>query len=278
MSEQPPVAGCLNCGAELHGAFCAACGQRHLPPDPTVSELAGDAWHELSGYDGRIARTLRALLHPGRLTTEYLAAHRARYVSPVRVYLVASVVYFVFAAASPDLQVANRDTAITAPGVRISLNDAGQAPTVDDVETAPWILRPLLREVVRDPNAMRDRIFNVMPRVFVAMLPVFAAFCALFYRGRRFPTHLVFAAHLHAFAFLALTMGQISRFTYSVPFAGAVSSAAGLALGVYGLMAFRAVYGEPWKRVVARGLGIAFLYMLSAIPAFFVILTWAALT
>jgi hypothetical protein len=59
---------CLNCGAGLTGAFCSRCGQRAIPADPTVAEIAGDVWQELSGYDGRIAATFRNLLHPGRLT------------------------------------------------------------------------------------------------------------------------------------------------------------------------------------------------------------------
>ena len=49
-------------------------GQSHA-----CRKLAGDAWQELSGYDGRIAATFRGLLHPGRLTLEYLQGRRARY-------------------------------------------------------------------------------------------------------------------------------------------------------------------------------------------------------
>jgi hypothetical protein len=94
---------CLNCGAALHGAFCGACGQRSVPADPTVSELAGDAWQELSGYDGRVAATFRGLLHPGRLTLEYLQGRRARYLSPVRLYLTVSVIYFLIAATAPQI-------------------------------------------------------------------------------------------------------------------------------------------------------------------------------
>ena len=82
--------------------FCGACGQRSVPANPTVSELAGDAWQELSGYDGRIAATFRGLLHPGRLTLEYLQGRRARYLPPIRLYLIASVTYFLLAAAAPD--------------------------------------------------------------------------------------------------------------------------------------------------------------------------------
>ena len=84
---------CLNCDLPLTGAFCSTCGQRAVPPHPTVRELLGDAWAELTGYDGRIARTVRALLlHPGRLTREFMEGHRARYISPVRLYLTASVI------------------------------------------------------------------------------------------------------------------------------------------------------------------------------------------
>jgi hypothetical protein len=95
------VTDCLNCGAALHGQFCAACGQRAVPPDPSVAELAGDAWREQSGYDGRIAATVRGLLRPGYLTREYLAGRRKRYLSPVRLYLIVSVMYFVVAASTP---------------------------------------------------------------------------------------------------------------------------------------------------------------------------------
>ena len=95
------VTDCLNCGAALHGSFCSACGQRSVPPDPTVAEVAGDAWQELSGYDGRIAATIRGLLRPGYLTREYVAGHRARYLSPVRLYLIVSVIYFVAASSTP---------------------------------------------------------------------------------------------------------------------------------------------------------------------------------
>ena len=62
--DNPMVTDCLNCGAALHGSFCSACGQRSVPPDPTVDEVAGDAWQELSGYDGRIAQRFAVCCAP----------------------------------------------------------------------------------------------------------------------------------------------------------------------------------------------------------------------
>src|SRR3954466_13252843 len=76
---------CLNCGAALAGAFCAECGQRAMPPHPTVRELVGDAFAEFVGWDGKFADTLRTLLRkPGELTRQWLDGRRVRFISPLR--------------------------------------------------------------------------------------------------------------------------------------------------------------------------------------------------
>lgn len=202
---------CLNCGEALRGAFCSACGQRSVPADPTVSELAGDAWQELSGYDGRIAATCRGLLRPGHLTNEYVRGRRAKYLPPVRIYLIASLVFFVVAAAAPDSRTS---------GVRIVATDGSNQPLtekdrqeiVEGLKTAPWFMRPILQSVAEDPAAFRARIFTIMPRVFFGMLPVFAAILTLLYRGRRYPVSLVFAAHVHTAAYLLFAVSTAARF------------------------------------------------------------------
>ena len=58
---------CLNCGSALVGPFCAECGQRAVPPNPSLRELAGDAFAEFSGGTASFAETIRALLfRPGQ--------------------------------------------------------------------------------------------------------------------------------------------------------------------------------------------------------------------
>lgn len=53
----------------------------------------------MTNLDGKVALTVRdLLLHPGRLTREYLAGRRARYLPPVRLYLLASVAFFLVSA------------------------------------------------------------------------------------------------------------------------------------------------------------------------------------
>jgi hypothetical protein len=280
------VTRCLNCQAELHGAFCAACGQRSVPPNPTIRELTGDAWHELTGYDGRIAATFRDLLHPGRLTIEYLQGRRARYLSPVRLYLIASVTYFVVSAAAPA-DLARSPAELRGPaGLRIgvwedsrsaSLTEAERAELKAEIAAAPFPIRQLLQAIERDPQAFRARLFTIMPRVFFGMLPVFAGIVALFYRRRRFPTALVFAVHVHAFAFLAFTITEAVKFTNTMIIAVPVSLAAIAGFVIYALMALRSVFGGSWPGTFAKALGIGVSYLVVSIPAFVIILIWASL-
>jgi hypothetical protein len=86
---------CLNCGAEVGGAFCAACGQK---ADGAHLELWGmlrEGVDEFLHLDGKIATTLKVLVSkPGQLTTDMVAGRRARYVSPIRLYVTLAIVYF----------------------------------------------------------------------------------------------------------------------------------------------------------------------------------------
>lgn len=275
---------CLNCNGPLNGPFCSSCGQRAIPPDPSVADLTGDAWQELSGYDGRILATVRGLARPGFLTREYLGGRRAHYLPPVRVYLFVSVLYFVVAAAAPTLDAGGSELVV--PGVRIGLSGSSSDPMVTEPERqeilarlneSPRLVRPVLRAVAEDPAGFRARIFTTLPRVFFAMLPVFAAIVAMFFRGRTFPTALVFAVHVHAFAFLALTITEVAKFSESRVVALVASGAVLLALVIYVLRAFRGVYGGSWVSITAKSLAIGLVYLLASLPAFFAALIWAAM-
>lgn len=89
---------CLNCGSTLDGRWCASCGQdgeRRLVSFPGLLRLM---LSELSDLDGRALRTLRTLLvRPGQLTAEYVKGRFRSQIPPMRLYLVASAVYFFLA-------------------------------------------------------------------------------------------------------------------------------------------------------------------------------------
>jgi hypothetical protein len=118
-------------------------------------------------------------------------------------------------------------------------------------------------------------LFTVMPRVFFGLLPVFAAIVFLFYRRETFATALVFAVHLHAFAFVVGTFAEASKFARSQAFAASVADVGIVVFAVYAGLAFRAVFGGRVPITLAKMMGIAVLYLLASIPAFVVILIWA---
>jgi hypothetical protein len=78
---------CLNCGAALIGEFCHVCGQNgHV--HKTLMSIGHDLLHGVFHFEGKIWRTLPMLVtKPGELTRRYIAGERARFVSPLALFL-----------------------------------------------------------------------------------------------------------------------------------------------------------------------------------------------
>jgi hypothetical protein len=78
---------CLNCGTPLVGSYCAACGQKaHI--HRSLRAFIGDFVAGLMNFEGKFWRTLPMLAwRPGEMTRRYIAGERARFISPVALYL-----------------------------------------------------------------------------------------------------------------------------------------------------------------------------------------------
>src|SRR3954469_6736409 len=86
---------CANCGVALDGPYCARCGQKVAPLNPSFGAFVHDLIHEVAHVDGKVIQSARLLVtKPGFLTSEHFLGRRARYVSPIRLYLLFSVLYF----------------------------------------------------------------------------------------------------------------------------------------------------------------------------------------
>jgi hypothetical protein len=86
---------CANCNAELIGRFCNVCGQREEPRVPTLASISSEFTHEIFGVESKLRRSFQRLLfNPGHLTSVYLSGKRQKYMSPVRLYLLFSIVTF----------------------------------------------------------------------------------------------------------------------------------------------------------------------------------------
>ncbi|WP_242138688.1 DUF3667 domain-containing protein [Sphingomonas sp. TREG-RG-20F-R18-01] len=78
---------CLNCGTRLAGEFCHRCRQtQHI--HRTLASIGHDLLHGVFHFEGKIWRTLPMLFtRPGALTRRYIAGERARFVSPLALFL-----------------------------------------------------------------------------------------------------------------------------------------------------------------------------------------------
>jgi hypothetical protein len=78
---------CLNCGCKLVGDYCHCCGQKaHI--HRSIRAFMGDFISGIMNFEGKFWRTLPMLAwRPGEMTRRYIAGERARYISPVALYL-----------------------------------------------------------------------------------------------------------------------------------------------------------------------------------------------
>jgi hypothetical protein len=78
---------CLNCGSALLGGYCHRCGQAENI-HRSLAALWHDIAHSVLHFEGKIWNTLPLLAwRPGELTRRYIHGERARFVSPMALFL-----------------------------------------------------------------------------------------------------------------------------------------------------------------------------------------------
>jgi hypothetical protein len=93
--EALPFTHCENCGAELAGPHCAQCGQAAIDYRRSFRHVIVDVLDSFLNWDSKFFATIGLLVvKPWRLTNEFLAGKRVRYLHPLRLYLLASILFF----------------------------------------------------------------------------------------------------------------------------------------------------------------------------------------
>lgn len=87
---------CLNCGEQVQGAFCHACGQKALDnTDRSLIRLLGEFLGNVFFLDNRFFLSFRYLIaKPGTMTVAYLQGKRKKFLSPVTLFLFINLIYF----------------------------------------------------------------------------------------------------------------------------------------------------------------------------------------
>jgi len=226
---------CRNCQTPLADAFCPSCGQRDIDLEQSTIKLVSDVLKEIFDVDGRVMRTVRALFRqPGLLTSEFLAGRRRSYTSPIRLYLLISVSFFVLIAW------------LAREGVLL-MPEAG-----------------LQQDIARQARFMSD----ALPRLMFVLLPVFALLLKIVFPGRLLFDHIIFAIHLHSAAYIALALmlplEQIAN-EHWLPMLVQVVLL-GYFLG-YFVISIRRVYQANWTVAAIKSIAIlvAYLVVLGAV-------------
>jgi hypothetical protein len=265
---------CGNCGATLMGPYCYNCGQHAHESARSISALTHDAWHLATHIDGRFWQSLYILLlKPGKLTKEYFAERRARYLPPVRLYLVLSVLFFAFGLATP----AKHSVPPTAAAANAAA-PSNAAPEEAAAEKVPAAKKKSRKSILRISNC--DNIITSIPgmqdfmrqacarnpddyaelveHAFVANIPkmmfVFVPMMALvmlilyWWPKRYYVEHLVFFLHSHAAIFLLLLiqalLGWVAFWLAWSTFRGWVIAVISLYSVWYVYRAMRVYYGQ----------------------------------
>ena len=260
-----------------------------------MREMLRELASEHFGLDTKVARTLVALVrHPGRLTVEFLAGRRVRYLPPLRLYVYLSVVYFLASAfgarfgSSPNAEL--RGVGITTTGSDTAVNAAALKAIADSVGITPRTIQPgttdtlhgselvlfFKRRFVRRLAEVKSHNADVMPRIreefqhelpdaLFLLVPGLALALLALYRGshRYYSEHLVFALHFQAFGFAAQTVALLPipllHFTISC------------ALVAYLFLALRRVYGGGVAvtvgktAVILAGYGISLVVIMAVV-------------
>lgn len=253
---------CRNCDAPAPGNFCPNCGQSTTLHPPTAFEFVHEFLGHYVAIEGPLLRTLKALfVTPGRLTADYFAGRRQRYIPPLRLYLTISVILFAVASATGGLRLGGKGSreaiefdvpvGSSRDAKVVGLHDGGDLPT--------WLRSTFQRIGDLTPQQRAERVRGAarqyLPYVLIVLVPVLALIFKLVYlrRGRLYGEHLVVAFHAQAAAFLFALVS-------SLPFGLWWGDVVVVALFVHGAFALRRVYGGRWWPTVLREALVLMVY------------------
>lgn len=242
--EVPADAVCHNCNTQLLGEYCHICGQSAFAGQgQSIFRIIGDMFDGIFSIDGKIPRTIIHLLFkPGFLSAEYRAGRVVRYVLPVKLFWISTILFFALSFSQCSFETNSnqgQEQMATANVMTVGGND------LDDLVKA-------------------YRVY--IPYITFFFIPVFALLLQLFFYRKKYLYiyHLTFAAHFHSFLWILWSLLIIFNILFSDwSFPGWLGTIIFFLPGIYLAFAIYCFYQPERKRsAVWKSIVIMLLYTL----------------
>lgn len=271
---------CVNCGADVSGKYCSACGQETEYRSHSLPTLLGEAAEALTHADSRLWRTLGPLiLRPGFLTREFLDGRRARYLPPLRLYLVFSVLFFL--AASFVGPLASHSATATTDRPALGLAEQARIEEFCRSAVAPmpgpnWVRRPFLTACFKSQAGQGRELSRVFTRslgqAMFLFLPLLAAVITPLYgrTGHYYVDHLLLLLHDQALLFLLMTIYLVALHWARPGLESRLLTAAFWCYVIfYFYRSMQTVYAENWHCTLLKFGALALGYLVFAVCTVF---------
>ena len=259
------VAACLNCGEPATGKYCPECGQETAREPRTVAQFLDGLIIHYATRKGQLWQTLSKLFFaPGALTVDYIAGKRARYLRPLQLYLIASLVVFAavqFFGLNLGLRLYGDQGVHLLRNSRLStdLGHGYSLPLTSMRVIMDYADSPSLRSfAVLSPEErfsfLRARRTQYVSYLVLFLVPFYALALGLFYRNRRrrYAEHLIFGLHCQSFLLLSLLI--------EAKLPALLANALSFWVIAYFAIALKRVYGGTWVETLGRGAAVLALY------------------
>lgn len=231
---------CPNCGETEVGKYCPNCGQSNKNFNKPIKEILIDLFDSIN-LDIRLLNTLVPFfIKPGFLTEEYFKGRRKRYVPPVRMYMIFSILFFFLVQFTTSDEIKNDFVGVNTNELddstekKSDITEENQAAMIksDSAQFKSFItsknlekqdLETIKEETLNDTsktswekqlvvgglNAAEkkevffDRFLNNLSYVLFLLMPFFALILALILWKSRllYVHHLIFSINFHSFIF-----------------------------------------------------------------------------
>ena len=335
--QRPPLIHCENCGALLTGRWCSQCGQAAIDYRRSFRHVIVDALDSFLNFESKFFATIGWLIaRPWHLTNQFLAGRRVRYVHPLRLYLLVSILFFFVinywaksihadpsklsaddradiaaelndpdippavkarirgaldakgltkpeppASPSPEAAVTPQSTATASPSPSatstVPPGDFGPLLQIDKPASdrfEKWLEQRAKEKMGEHGSKMAlfiATLFSNLPYMMLCCIPLFALVLKVLYARKRifYIDHLVYALHIHSFAYLAIMLIVLITIglNRSIPgtLAGWIIAALWITFAVQVFLSIRRVYRQGWFFTVFKFFlgGLAYLIVLS---------------